>query len=155
MLYSVEKNLKHLADFLTRTLNHKELNKFFSDLKEIKSIIEAENTEKTKDIFYLFIDKVYSLTPRKNVNNALISLLSKLSLKDITPDKIYKQDKDPAEFKLESSIYFSQLEQHQRKNMKLIEPITNDIGNKNIDDNIRDVIPFYKFLLTISIRHFY
>jgi len=134
------------------------LNQFFVHLKETKKILESDDIVKTKEIFHLFIDKLYNITTKKSktininkyqilntlidINHSLINLLSKLSLKDISPSLIFKNDdKNKDEFKMEGAIYFSQIEEHQKNHLKIHDPLTNDLfKNNNLkDESLLDV----------------
>lgn len=60
-----ERELKNLQEYLQKFYSTKELNNFINYLNDAKKIIDAENVEKTEEVFKMFIDKIYNLNSNK------------------------------------------------------------------------------------------
>jgi hypothetical protein len=146
-------DMKNLYDFISKNLKLNDSNDFIGHLSEVRKIFNSEEVEKTKDIFKLFLDKIYSLSDSKGnfknniiflhnkvTNEYLIRLLAKVSINDIYPEQIFEKEEFPmpkAENQMQASIAYSQYESNFENFVdSFADPKTNDIElpEKNFKD---------------------
>lgn len=143
-----DKDMKNLTEYLQKCYLANEINLFINYLKDAKKIIDSENVEKTEEVFKMFIDKVYSINSNKTINKTLIQILSKISLKDLSPEEIFKKarldhdtliisdhlyQEESNNRPLQKSIFFSQLESSFNSTLNIRNPVTNDIDKPEQD----------------------
>lgn len=143
-----DKDMKNLTEYLQKCYMSNEINLFINYLKDAKKIIDSENVEKTEEVFKMFIDKVYSINSNKTINKTLIQVLSKISLKDLSPEEIFKKarldhdtliisdhryQEESNNRPLQKSIFFSQLESSFNSTLNIRNPVTNDIDKPEQD----------------------
>lgn len=141
-----EKELSNLCEYIEKVLNPSEISSFIKALEEAKKIINSESVEKTEEVFKLFIDKLYNLSTNKAMTKTLINLISKISLKELSGEEIFrfsnkgvgndlnsmKKEKSDGQ-NLQRSIYYSQIESNFNKILNIRNPVTNDIDKPETD----------------------